>query len=126
MDQGESDRLAAELVSRCFHARTVAHVLHLQTTSYAVHKALEFFYDGIVPLVDTACEIYQGAYSVLKQYPDELLGADTPMELMSGLREWIVGNRKKIGSPDDSHLQNAIDEIMALIDKTSYRLKYLK
>lgn len=37
-----------ELILRCFHARTNAHVLHLTTRSFAAHKALNEFYDGVV------------------------------------------------------------------------------
>jgi hypothetical protein len=37
------------------------HLYHLQTTSYAEHKATDFWYDGIQPLLDEFFETYQGA-----------------------------------------------------------------
>ena len=42
--------MIGELIVRCFHARTNAHILHLQTRSYATHVALNEFYDEIVTL----------------------------------------------------------------------------
>lgn len=38
-------QLAGEFIMRLFHSRTVAHVLHLKTRSYAAHKALQKFYE---------------------------------------------------------------------------------
>ncbi len=39
---------AAELVARCFAARTAAHFAHLKSKGYACHMALNEFYDSIV------------------------------------------------------------------------------
>ena len=44
--------MVGEFILLCFHARTNAHVLHLETRSYAAHKALNEFYDEIVDLAD--------------------------------------------------------------------------
>jgi hypothetical protein len=119
-----SPQLAAELVSRCFHARTIAHILHLRTNSFALHMALRGFYKDIVPLADTFAEAYQGRYGLLTDYPDELHGAETPMSLLKELDGWIGKNRAAICA--DSHLQNIIDEIVALIDQTTYKVRFLK
>lgn len=48
---------AAELIARCFAARTAAHIAHLQTTSYAQHVALDEFYNVIVGLANMVDEI---------------------------------------------------------------------
>jgi hypothetical protein len=52
----------AVFVSTLFHSGTNAHFMHLQTDSYAKHKALQKYYEGIIDLVDTWAETYQGAY----------------------------------------------------------------
>jgi DNA-binding ferritin-like protein len=57
--------MIAELVMRLFHARTAAHVMHLQTTSYAKHKALNEFYDAIVDFADSIAEGYQGEHGMI-------------------------------------------------------------
>ena len=44
--------MIGEFIMKLLHARTSAHVMHLQTRSYATHKALEDFYTAIVDFVD--------------------------------------------------------------------------
>ena len=63
--------MARELILSCFHARTVAHLLHLTTRSYAAHKALNEFYDEIIDLVDSFAEAYQGEYGLIDFGGDE-------------------------------------------------------
>jgi len=111
---------------RAFHARTNAHVLHLQTTSFAQHKALERFYTELVELVDRFAETYQGSYGVIKDYPDGFEFADDGLALVDDFEDWIEQNRDAIGDTDDTHLQNLIDEIVALARSTRYQLRTLK
>ena len=92
--------MIGELIMRCFHARTAAHVLHLKTRSYATHKALNDFYDAIVGLVDGLAEAWIGE---------------------NGL---IEANRETCG--EQSHIQSSIDEIVALCRSTTYKLRFLK
>lgn len=115
---------AAELVARCFAARTAAHMAHLKTRSYATHVALNDFYDEVVDRADAFAECYQGVYGVITTYP--------PCELCSGelqpvkeLREWLAKNRSD-ASRGQSELGNLIDEITALCDRTIYKLVNLK
>lgn len=117
---------AGELIMRCFHARTAAHVLHLKTRSYAVHKALQDFYEGIIPLVDSFAEAYQGDYGLIDNYPGKFSMPNEPLALMDELDEWVHDNRFKCCDEDDTGLQNIIDEICALIYATQYKLKFLK
>lgn len=118
--------LAGELVMRCFHARTAAHVMHLRTKSYSVHMALNTFYEDIVPLTDTFAETYQGDYGIIDNFPPQYKPYVDPIELMKDLSEWIGANRKKVCDGDDTYLQNIIDEIVALIRQTQYKLQNLK
>lgn len=118
-----SDKVAAELIARCFAARTHAHNLHLATKSFAEHKALEQFYDEIVPLTDTFAETYQGRFGVRLSLPFETVKPSTTADqLLASLCKWIDDNRDDIGEPTDTHLQNIIDEIHQLVNQTMYRL----
>lgn len=117
---------AGELVMRCFHARTNAHVLHLRTRSYASHKALNEFYDEIIPLTDSFAEAYQGDYGLIPSFPGEFERAEEPLPMLDELSEWIEDNRDDCCDSDDTYLQNIIDEIVALIRSTQYKLKFLK
>jgi hypothetical protein len=118
--------VVAELVMRAFHARTNAHVLHLQTTSFAQHKALERFYTELVELTDRLVETYQGSYGVIEHYPSSFSFAPDPLKLVEEFEDWIDQNRDDIGDDDDTHLQNLIDEIVALARSTRYQLRTLK
>lgn len=118
--------MMGDLVMRCLHARTNAHVLHLKTTSYAKHKALNEFYDQIVDLADTLAEVYQGDYGVIATYPPRYTPVDDPVELVSTLAKWIEDNRYACCDADDTYMQNIIDEIVALCRQTLYKLKVLK
>lgn len=111
---------------RCFHARTTAHVLHLKTTSYAKHKALNEFYDEIVGLVDSLAESYIGLYGLIDSYPPRYSPEEDPVALVTGLGKWIDENRFTCCPKEDTALQNLIDEIVALCASTTYKLKVLK
>jgi hypothetical protein len=116
----------AELIMRCFHARTVAHVLHLKSRSYAQHIALNEFYDEIVPLVDSLAEAYQGDYGIIDGYPTKFVMFDDGLALLKDLAGWIADNRADVCDEDDTYLQNILDEIMALVRSKQYKLKFLK
>jgi hypothetical protein len=117
---------AGELVIRCFHARTTAHVMHLRSRSYAQHKALNEFYDEIVPLTDSFAEAYQGDYGLIENISGAYKPVAEPLALMDELSMWIEKNRNAVCDEDDTYLQNIIDEIVALIRSTQYKLRFLK
>lgn len=117
----KSDQLASELVARCFAARNRAHTLHLQTESYAEHKALEFFYTEIVDKADEFAETYQGSTGRRLAIKCEDVEGK-PIVMVSALRSWIMRNRADIGLEIDTHIQNQIDEIVTVLDRTRYLL----
>lgn len=111
------------LMMELMHARTNAHMLHLKTRSYAAHKALGEFYDEIVDLIDSLAEAYQGRYGIIN-YPDVPFKQEADAIMMiKTLRRYIDDNR--IGMVPDSELQNILDEIVALMDSTLYKLEFL-
>lgn len=114
------------LLIRLFHARTNAHILHLKTRSYAAHIALQEFYDGIIPLVDKLAEVYQGAHGLIEDYPPKYTPYSDALELMDDLLDAIEDCRSKDISDEDTQLQNIIDEIVALVNTTTYKLRFLK
>lgn len=118
--------MIGELILRCFHARTTAHVIHLGTRSYAKHVALNEFYDGIIPLVDGIAEGYQGEHGLIDfttkvRYAHE---AD-PLKMVGDLKEWIETHRYEAVEAEDTFLHNIIDEVVQLCATTIYKLKFL-
>lgn len=116
---------AAEFIRMCLETRTAAHMLHLQTKSFAMHMALGEFYDGLLGLTDDLAETYQGQYGVIESYPDKATPKfNDPEKLVTAFIRWVGENRKDFAP--DSHLQNIIDEIVALANRTRYKLVNLK
>ena len=55
----------ADLIGHLFLARDVTHSVHLNTRSYAKHKALGSFYGKIINLADDLAEMYQGRHGLI-------------------------------------------------------------
>lgn len=107
------------------HSVTNAHIAHLKTDSFAQHKALEEFYNEIGDIVDSFAESYFGAIEFIDSYPSSVvMTSGTPLEYMKTLQNYVASTRKDL--PQDSYLQNIIDEMAALIARTIYRLERLK
>jgi len=56
----------ALFIGTLMQSRNQAHIYHLQTNSFAAHKALQEYYEEIVDLVDGLVESYQGKYGILR------------------------------------------------------------
>lgn len=108
------------------HSVTNAHILHLSTTSYSVHKALENFYTEIGDHVDDFVEAFQGKYGLLTNYKSEYATPTDPLVYMNYLKNEVATLRVNAKFPQDSELQNITDEIAQLIDSTLYKLRFLK
>ena len=109
-----------------FLARDVTHSAHLNTRSYAKHKALGKFYDEIIELADKFAEMYQGKYGLIG--PVALMSADKSnnvTEFWERQAEQIMKTRYDIVDRECTPLQNVIDEIVGLYYKTLYKLKFL-
>ena len=114
-----------EFFIKLLNAATNGHILHLQTKSYAEHKALQGYYEGLPDAVDTIIEQYQGAYGTIITYPVNYEGPKaTPLEEVTYIRDYIVTNRDVVG-PYTS-LQNEVDALLSLVETTLYKLTFLK
>lgn len=120
--------MIGELILRCFHARTNAHINHLATDSYAEHKALNDFYDGIVDLVDSLAETYIGEEGELIEFTTkvEYRHVKDSARLIETLKTWIETNRYECCDAENTAQQNIVDEILALCCSTLYKLKFLR
>ena len=116
-----------ELLITLLNAATIGHVLHLQSRSYAEHKALNKFYSELPDLVDSVIEAWQGRNGELVQYPDqivELSESGSALEFVTYVKILLEEERYVLG--EESEIQNLVDEIAALIDSTLYKLTFLK
>jgi hypothetical protein len=113
----------AEFVAALLHSGTVAHFMHLSTNSYSRHKALRKYYNEIIDLVDTFAEAYMGRYEQLKTWPQDFHNVKEPVEYFNNLKNFVEESRNEL--PQDTELQNLIDEIADLINSTLYKLRFL-
>lgn len=116
-----------EMMSLLLHSQTQVHAFHLQTESYAEHKALQKYYEGIDDLVDGLVESYQGKYGILKGYKsmdmNDWKSTQDTVKYMGNLCSQIEDLR---GCCKDSYIQNQIDTVCELINSTNYKLRFLK
>ena len=120
--------ILGQFISTLFASRTQAHVFHLQTNSFAAHKALNEYYDRIIDLADGMAESRQGKYGIITGYSniDLLEGNDCNevIKYFTALEMYVERARQTM--PQDSYIQNQLDEVVALIVSTIYKLKFLK
>lgn len=107
-------------------SRNQAHIYHLQTNSFAQHKALQDYYESIVDLIDTLAEQYQGKYGIVRGYKMEnsIKEDGKPLLYFEALFKFVDTTRSKL--PQDSFFQNSVDEVSTLVSKTIYLLRELK
>lgn len=117
---------AADFVGLLFLARDVAHSVHLNTRSYAKHKALNKFYDEVIEVADDFAEAYQGRHGLIG--PITLMSAKKTgniIEFLESQLEEIETARYDVCSEKDSAMQNLIDNIVDLYLSTLYKLRFL-
>lgn len=118
--------------SKLFESREMAHIYHLtvkgEPGSHAAHTALNEYYDGILGFIDEMIEVYQGQYGIIEGYETIDTSETKSKEKIAYFEELVefVKTEKKCIKPEDSHLLNIVDEAVALIYKTLYKLKYNK
>ncbi len=122
----------SKFFSKLFESREMAHIYHLQVNgemgSHAKHTALGDYYEGVLSFIDDIIEIWQGQYGIIEEYDTidttETKTKDT-IEYFNELARFIKEERKCIPA-EDTHLHNIIDEVVALVYNTLYKLKYNK
>ena len=124
----QNNLLIGQFVSTLFASRTQAHIFHLQTPSFAAHKALNDYYDEIVGITDGLVESYQGKYGIISGYTNvalqEYQSCEGIIMFFVTLGTYVEKSRQMLCQ--DSYIQNQIDEIVALINSTIYKLRFLK
>jgi len=114
----------ALFVATLLHSATNTHFFHWSTDSYSKHIALGEYYDGIVDLTDAFAEAYMGKYGKFTAFPSVYHQPKDPVKYLESLQNFVTDARQDL--PQDSELQNLIDEIADLINTTTYKLKFLK
>ena len=117
-----------ELASILMHSRTQTHIFHLGVSgpgAYAAHVALQGYYEGIVDLVDSLVESYQGKNGLIQFKP--VVNLDNNCDTRNIIDYFdklcmIVKTLRQAPNLADSFLQNQIDNVEDLIYSTKYKL----
>ena len=120
------------IASMFFHSRTQAHVFHLRVKgpgAFAVHSALNTYYDEIVGIIDGLVESYQGKYGIIEFKEVNNLDNDASFEniikYFTNLCTFLEKERQDT-KLQDSWIQNQIDNISQLLYSTKYKLVNLQ
>lgn len=110
----------SDLILALFNARTAAHIAHLQTKSYAAHKALGEFYLGVITLADRFAETWMGLSGEAIKFTGTSFKVEKdPVTMLKNLRTVVAEAR---GKCEHDHLKQVLDDLLELIDTTSYLL----
>ena len=117
---------AAQFIGALFLARDATHSTHLNTRSFAKHKALQEFYEGVIPLADDFAEAYQVRKGLIGAIALQAAKKTANVtEFLQDQLDEIEKCRYEIISDDDTALQNIIDEVVGLYLSVLYKLKFL-
>jgi len=118
-----------EILSVLFHSRTQAHTFHLGAKgegSFAIHKALDTYYNEIVDIIDGLAESWQGKYGIIKYKNITGLEQFESKEQVIAYFEKILKIVEIKRQPiKESYIQNQIDNVDQLIYSTLYLIKEL-
>ena len=114
----------AEFVSVLLHSSTVTHFQHLSSASYSQHKALGKYHSAIIDLADRYAEAYSGKFEQIKSWPEEFHMEKDPVKYLKNIQDFVEEARKEL--PEDTELQQIIDDIADLISSTLFKLRFLE
>jgi hypothetical protein len=124
------DTMTAACSTEMMNAAISFHRLHLKIKgdgSYAAHKALGNFYDGLHGHADTLVEGYQGVAEKLLSYTDmPIRTLDTVADGVAYLRDMYNSINKLQGMMPYSEIVNNLDLVKDSINSTKYKLLFLK
>lgn len=112
-----------EYVSSLLEIQDISHIAHLQTTSFAEHKALNELYDGIADHFDAYVEAYQGKYGIIKGYKSFKL--EEGLDMVDYLKEKMTAFETYKSTLTDGYLQQLVDNTQELLSTTLYKLRFL-
>ena len=126
-EQKQSKTNFVSLVSLLLDSQRQVHIFHLQTKSFAEHKALQDYYDAIGDIVDSLVESYQGKYGIITGWRSFQSQDYQSTEQVLSYFKTISNEIKSVYDiVKDTYIQNQLDEIEQLINSTLYKLRFLK
>ena len=122
--------IVGEFINCILLAAPIIHVMHLRVSgsgAYAAHKALNELYEALPEHADDLAEKWQGFNGALLEYPVMDIKPFynmQPIEFVTWLLNYVNEYRSVFGN--NTSLQNMVDELLADIASTKYKLTFLK
>lgn len=113
-----------DLAGRVFAARDVAHRAHWLTNSFSQHSALDEFYNAVIEAIDAVVEVYQGEFGTIGNFPVLVPDVGDITKYLTEELEWVKQHRDLIAKGSTS-VQNLVDELIQVYQKTIYKLTNL-
>lgn len=127
--RSNNNETVIQMVSGLLKCLINVRLLHWNSLSFSEHEALGEFYESLSGNLDRFVEEYQGKYSLVgmmdKQMDFETINYGS-VEYLTVIRTMIAGLRESAFFPQESNLQNVVDEIVSDFDRTIYKLRFLK
>lgn len=108
-------------LGQLFQSRDIMHLTHLNTLDFSEHTALKKYYEELLDLTDDLVETYFGTVGKrlnIKIPASEYMNSKAHLLFM---KDYISKHRNVLGD-NNTHIQNIIDEILALINRVLYLL----
>ena len=110
----------AKAIGVMFLSRTMSHMAHLKTKSYATHITLNEFYEEIIDLADSLIEAAQGQYGILDvPFINASGNVNDPIGMLQGHLKQL---EMCMAMCDEDYLMSIFQEITALYRSTLYKL----
>lgn len=112
-------------ISYLFYIQNNKKVYHWTTKSYPRHKASDEFLSGLSDLLDSFVEVYMGRnqrpnFQDKRQIKLQQWSDDEAYEKLVELKNVLEKQLPKLLSKNDTELFNIRDEMLALVNKTTY------
>lgn len=127
--ENETSYNCVEFFSKLLHCRNQIHVYHWQAESLSIHLALENLYKKLLKITDKLVEVRQGQIGeIIKGYKiDSNIDEEyKPLEHVEELIKYIKDNRNICFESSNTEIQNIIDELLAIVERNYYKIKFLK
>jgi len=108
------------LLSMLMSGQVCLRLIHWNTNSYAEHKAIGKLYDQLADLTDSLAEAYMGIYGRFGNMPCQHTELPDAVTYVAEMADYIQAMRAEL--PNDTQLQNIVDEIASAVDSTNYLL----
>lgn len=122
----------SKFLSKLLESREMAQVYHWTVKgdmgSHAAHLALEAYYSSVIEHIDEIVEVYQGQYGLIEGYDQIATDETKSKDKLDYFKEVVefVKNERACIDAKDTHLHNLVDEVVALLYRTIYKLTYNK